>query len=127
MSISRGAINIYSTSIDAGMTSASIWEDSSQIYHRLFKKFVQNGPRNVDTEVELKFIDLPIYHIVGHPETLKFFKALKETENLKLFELNSIKFMIEYHWPITKEYTKLKLLYPFIAYLFLFWINNNFL
>jgi hypothetical protein len=82
MSISRGAINIYSTSIDAGMTSASIWEDLSEIHQSLFKKSVQNGPRNVDTEVELKFIDLPNYHIVGHPETLKFFKALKETENL---------------------------------------------
>lgn len=35
--------------------------------------------------------------------------------------------MIEYQWPLAKKYTKIFLLYPFIAYLFSFWVYTNFI
>ena len=74
----------------------------------------------------LKYVDLPQYHPISSPECQEFFRALKDADNLDLFELKSIRLLIEYLWPRAKKHTTNRLFIPFIFYLFSYWLYTNF-
>lgn len=130
--IDRGSIIPYSNSVEVGIMKCSIWENPETIKQVLFGK-EQRGTKNIDSEVELKLVDLPFLHQMSLGSCLQFFEALKDLKEVKdtdgfdIFELKSIRLLIEYHWPLTKEYTIKKLLIPFIVYLAAFWIYTNFI
>ena len=63
--INRGSIKNYSSNVEVAMMSASVWEDSSNIRNNIFETVVSNGQSHIDAEVELKFIDLPEYHLLS--------------------------------------------------------------
>jgi hypothetical protein len=42
---------------------------------------------------------------------------LAATENMSLFDNKGVKMLIEYRWPLVREYVVKKLLIPFIAFL----------
>lgn len=130
--LNRGTIVSYSSSADWGMMSSSIWESPDYIKEKLFVKHDEKN-KAFDTEVELKFLDLPYLHQLSLENCIQFFEALKDLKEVKdndgfdIFELRSIRILIEYHWPLARKYTIQKLLYPFILYLFSFWIYTNFI
>lgn len=82
--------------------------------------------------MELRFLDLPFLHQLSLEQCVAFFEALRDLKEVKdkdgfdIFELKSIRILIEYHWPLAREYTIKKLLYPFILYLASFWVYTNF-
>jgi hypothetical protein len=51
---------------------------------------------------------------------------LADSSNLAIFELKSVRLAIEYTWPHARAATIKKLLVPFLFYLLLFWVYNNF-
>ena len=77
--------------------SACIWHDFELMKEQLFVQENQQTLGNI-TEVELFFIDLPGYQSMASPNFLEFFRALKDTSNIQLFELVPIRALIEFHW-----------------------------
>ncbi|TNV87078.1 hypothetical protein FGO68_gene14100 [Halteria grandinella] len=126
--LNRGCI-IHSESVDWGMVPSSIWDNSNNIQQKIFVEQGQLKRGQFETEVDLNILDLPHLHQLSHRDCNEFFKALKdikeESVEFQLFELKSIRMLIEYHWPLTKKFT-IKKLWWFFLYLLLFWIYTNF-
>ena len=45
---------------------------------------------------------------------------------MELFELRSIRTLIDYQWPDARDYTKMYLKFPFAFYLVLYWTYTNY-
>lgn len=61
-------------------------------------------------------MDIFNVHSLTSPTTEEFFEVLGDTENLDYFKLKSIKKIIDYKWPLYKEYIVKKLFIPFLCY-----------
>lgn len=53
-------------------------------------------------------------------------EALGDSENIEFFDKKSIQVLIDYKWPLVKEYTIKKLFFPFAIYLATFFIFSNY-
>jgi hypothetical protein len=53
-------------------------------------------------------------------------EALGDSENIEFFNHKSIQTLIDYKWPLVKEYTIKKLFFPFAIYLATFFIFSNY-
>lgn len=51
--------------------------------------------------------------------------ALAGTDDMELFNQKVIKRLIEFKWPLVKEYTIRKLFFPFIGFLLIYLIYMN--
>jgi hypothetical protein len=51
--------------------------------------------------------------------------ALAATSDMDLFNQKPIKRLIEYKWPLVKDYVMKKLFYPFVGYLAFYMIYMN--
>ncbi len=49
-----------------------------------------------------------------------FFEALANTQDMALFDNLGIKMLIEFRWPLVKEFVIKRLFIPFVAFLFTF-------
>jgi hypothetical protein len=113
------------------MMSCSIWEEPDKIKETIFKPEKKDS-KVYENEVEIHFIDLPYLHQLSVERCIYFFQALrdlkenKDGDHFEIFELKSIRLLIEYHWPLSKEYTIKKLFIPFVVYLIAFWFYTNF-
>jgi Polycystin cation channel len=54
-----------------------------------------------------------------------FFNKLKDCDNYEIFEQSAIKKIIEFKWPLTREYTIKKQLIPYLVFMFTFLIYMN--
>jgi hypothetical protein len=59
-------------------------------------------------------------HQYNDPICNEFFTALADTEDMELFNNKGIKMLVEYRWPLAREYVSKRLFFPFVAFLFTF-------
>ena len=69
------------------------WTESGEIERALFDR------SKAGDEVELYYIDLALLHEFNS-ESNDFFEALANTENLMLFDLEIVKRIIMFKWPL---------------------------
>lgn len=103
--IDRGCIRPYSSTVNVSMISSTPWEDPVDLKERIFSQTLDEKQKIFETEVQLRFIDLPDYHNLASPHCIRFFKALSKTSNIAIFELNSIRLLIEFLWPFARATT----------------------
>jgi hypothetical protein len=80
----------------------------------------------VDAAIRIEYLDLPYLHCFGNPTADKFMEALGDVENIEYFKNRSIQTIIDYKWPLVKEYTIRRLFFPFAAYLIIFFAFSNY-
>lgn len=56
-------------------------------------------------------------HQYSHPVCNEFFMALADTEDMSLFENKGIQQLIDYRWPLAREFVVKRLFLPFVFYL----------
>jgi len=54
-------------------------------------------------------------------------ESLGNSESIQLFSYRSIQTIIDYKWPLVKEYTIKKLFFPFAVYLIAFFVYSNYI
>ncbi len=79
----------------------------------------------MESEIRVEYIDISTLHSYTHENTNKFFEALSDCTNYDIFEQAAIKKIIEFKWPLLKEFTIKKLLMPYLVYMltYLFYVN----
>lgn len=75
--------------------------------------------------MKFKILDIPEIHCFQEPRSKEFFNALAGVGNLRFFENEVIQAMIDFQWPLVKEYTIKVLLVPFILQLTAFILFAN--
>lgn len=70
-------------------------------------------------------MDLPELHCYDTLPGDQFMEALADTDNIEYFANRGIQTIIDFKWPLAKEYTIKKLFIPFIAYLICFFVYSN--
>eukprot|EP00347_Sterkiella_histriomuscorum_P021861 403332513 len=124
--INRGHIIYSPEHKDVSFATTSIWIDSKEIRSQLFThRTEKNKKKNVQSDVELYFIDLPNCHFLNLQDGQRFFDALKDSQKLELFQIQTVRYLIDYLWPMVKQATKRTLLFPFIMYLIIYWVYSN--
>ena len=107
--IRRGALD-FRHGLDYVYTTGSLWDSTQQVEDRLF----QVSP--VDADIKLEYLDLPRLHCYGDKAGDEFFSALADTEDIELFNSRSIQTIIDYKWPLVRQFTIYRLFLPFIAF-----------
>lgn len=80
----------------------------------------------IDKRVSCEVIDIPfIYHYLDSNQE-KFFTSLQLTDNFDYFKLQPIKKLIEFNYPIVKQYTIRRLFTPYLIFAMMY-IMYNFL
>lgn len=74
----------------------------------------------IESELNLQFFDVPVLHQFDNPVCNQFFNALADTKDMELFNNKGIKNLIEFRWPLVREYVVKRLFLPFVAFLFTF-------
>lgn len=72
-------------------------------------------------------MDIPNIHTYKSEMANKFFEAIAETEDMEIFNKKAIKKIIEYKWPLTREYTVKKLFVPFVLFLAFYLVYMNYI
>ncbi len=114
---------IQETGPAPGISTSSYWmsdEERNAIVHTGLEE--EDG---VEQEIRLEYIDIPSLHTYTSPHTQAFFDALANCEDYELFEQTAIKKIIEFKWPLTKEYTIKKLLVPYLIFMSTYLIYMN--
>ena len=101
------------------MQSCELWPDRLTVEEKLFTKSV------LDTEIKLEFLDIPTVHSYTGKNGAAFFKALADCKNMDIFNCRSVQALIDYKWPLVKEYTIKILFIPFLIYISLWIIYSN--
>ena len=70
-------------------------------------------------------MDIPEIHCFQEKVGDDFFAALAKTEDMSLFSNTVVKAVIDYKWPLVREYTIKFLFVPFIIYLATFIVFSN--
>jgi hypothetical protein len=79
----------------------------------------------IEKEIKFRILDIPEIHCFQEERSLEFFNVLSGVGNLKFFENEVIQALIDFQWPLVKEYTIKVLLIPFILQLTTFIIFAN--
>jgi hypothetical protein len=121
---SRGTINLHDD-LNYGLTTAELWPDMKKL-----KEKILSNQNNAETSIKAEFLDIVGVHTYTDDVAVKFFDALAETSDLSLFSHRSVQAIIEFKWPLVREFTIKVLFIPFCIYLAVFvtWSNffNNF-
>lgn len=96
--------------VAAGISTASYWLSTQER-----ESLIASG--EVEQEIRVEYIDIATLHSYTHENTDKFFEALSDCTNYELFEQAAIKKIIEFKWPLLKEFTIKTLLLPYMAFM----------
>lgn len=77
--------------------------------------------------MRLEFIDIPNVHTLTDEIAHEVMGALANTEDLEIFDQKVVRKLIEFKWPIVREYTIKKLFIPFVGFLFTYFVFMNFI
>lgn len=114
----RGDIK-FENGLNYGITVSELWPDRNVIIKSIFLQ------SEIDTEVMLEYLDISSVHCYSEKIGDQFFEALAESKTIELFDYRSIKAIIDFKWPLAKEYTIKYLFVPFCFYLALFIAYSN--
>lgn len=79
----------------------------------------------VERPIKVEFIDLPRLYNFQDELCDKFFLALASNDQLHIFQNKAIQRLIEFNYPLVKEWTIKKLFIPFMTFqAFLFFYLN---
>lgn len=83
-------------------------------------------PAPIESEIRLEFVDIPSIHTY-EDLAVEFFEALAQTSDMSVFDCKAIRRIIEFKWPLTREYTIKKLFIPFVAFLSFYLVYMNYI
>ena len=96
----------------------------------MLKEKIFKEEKKADTEIKVEFLDVVGVHTYTEDVGAEFFDGLAETSDASLFSHRSVQAIIDFKWPLAREYTIKVLFIPFCIYLSVFvtWSNvfNNF-
>ena len=120
----RGTLNKFDD-LDYGITTAELWPEKDKLRERLFRE--KGG---ADTEIKAEFLDVVGVHCYTEDVGNEFFEALADSGDAELFNHRSVQAIIDFKWPLAREFTIKVLFIPFCLYLAIFvtWSNvfNNY-
>ena len=114
----RGALK-YSKGVDYALTVSDLWPDKFELKKKIFID------SQMDTEVKVEFLDVVGIHCYSEKVGDDFFNALADCNNIQLFKYRSLQTIIDYKWPLAREYTIKLLFVPFCMYLAIFIVYSN--
>lgn len=116
--VNTGCINKKS-GLDYSVGAFELWPNIQEVKDKLLIE----SP--LDAEIILKFIDIPAMHCYMEPAGDDFFNALAGMGDISIFKHKSLQAIVDYKWPLAKEFTIKVLFLPFILYhlLYVFWSN----
>eukprot|EP00347_Sterkiella_histriomuscorum_P010355 403376619 len=117
--IRRGSINYAFGNDEYAVQSCELWPDRLAVEEKLFTK------SQLDSEIKLEFLDIPTIHSFAGKNGQAFFNSLAGCSNMDLFACRSVQALIDYKWPLVREYTIKILFVPFIFYQALWIIYSN--
>ena len=115
---------ILKDGLDYGLVVSELWPDKNVLRQQV----LQDGKgknQGVETEIKLEFLDVSCLHCYQEKVGDEFFDALGACKNIQIFEFKSIQALIDYKWPIAREYTIKMLFLPFLCYLSFFIAYSN--
>ena len=71
----------------------------------------------VESEINLQYFDVAMMHQFDKALCGDFYDALGDTGDMSIFENKGIQKLIEYRWPLVREYVKKRLFVPFVVFL----------
>jgi heme/copper-type cytochrome/quinol oxidase subunit 4 len=95
-----------------------MWPDINKVNELMFTEDTR------ESDVMLVYLDLPYVHSYQQPVGDEFFNALADAD-IDIFENKSIQALIDYKWPLAREYTVKMLFIPFILFHLNFIIYSN--
>jgi hypothetical protein len=106
--------------LEHGITTSELWPDKDILLLKLFEK-----AEAAEAECKVEFLDIVGLHCYTYEVAHQFFDALSQTSDLSLFSYRSVQSIIDFKWPLTREYTMKVLFFPFCIYLAVFvtWSN----
>ncbi len=81
--------------------------NSEEIKSKMLKE------NEVEADIKLEFIDLPMIHCYGQETADAIIDALAKTDQIDLFNNKVIQILLDYKWSLTKKYTLWQLFVPF--------------
>jgi hypothetical protein len=119
--------------LEHGITTSELWPDKEELKKKLFEK-AEKGKNDKpeaecndkpEAECKVEFLDIVGLHCYTEEVANKFFDKLSQTSDLSLFSYRSVQSIIDFKWPLAREYTMKVLFFPFCIYLAVFvtWSN----
>jgi len=81
--------------------------------------------QSIEQEIRLEFIDIASLHTFNSEHSAQFFEKLKDCEDFSLFEQVAIKKLIEFKWPLAREFTIRKLMVPYLIFMATYLVYMN--
>jgi len=100
--------------LDYAVMTSHAWVNRAEYEAQVYDKGEAELP------MELQFLDLPKLHDYQEDLSHEFFMSLAECENLEIFGTRAIRSLIEYKWPLAREWTVKLLMIPYIIFLCIF-------
>lgn len=73
-------------------------------------------PKPIENRIKVEFIDLPgVYHYLDE-EFGQVFEELAKTDSIEFFNIKSIQKIVDFNYPLVKEYIIKKLFIPFCIF-----------
>lgn len=73
-------------------------------------------PKPIETRIKCEFLDLPgVYH-QNDGEFHEVFEKLAETEMIEFFDLRSVQKIVDFNYPLVREFIVKKLFLPFVIF-----------
>ncbi len=85
---------------------------------------MEQGENVILKDIKFKMLDIPELHSFTEERSAEFFNVLSKVQ-VEIFENEVIRALIDFKWPLVKEYTVKILFIPFILYLATFIAFSN--
>ncbi|CDW84989.1 wd-40 repeat protein [Stylonychia lemnae] len=98
---------------------SQLWFDQNTLQEKIMK------PKPIENRILCEILDMPgIYH-QNDKDFLKFYQSLASTDEPDYFNKKAIQKLIEFNYPLVKEYIIIKLFGPFCVFQLCFSIFQN--
>eukprot|EP00347_Sterkiella_histriomuscorum_P016371 403353446 len=115
----KGSLN-HRKGIDYAVGSANQWPNKDGIRREILQE-----TSRIEKEIQLKMLDIPKIHDYAELDSQEFFQRLSQAEDIQMFNNPIIQALIDFQWPLAKEFTIKMLFIPFLIYLALFVTYSN--
>lgn len=79
----------------------------------------------IEQEIRLEYVDIPDIHCFSHSVGQELFEALSKSEEMELFENKAIQKVIQYKWPLVREFIIKRLFVPYIIFMVVYLVYMN--
>ena len=120
----RGCIRKFED-LDQGIVLSDLWPDKKELHKLIFDVAEKGEKEKPEAECKAEFLDIVGLHCYKEEIGDEFFEALAGSSDLSLFSYRSVQAIIDFKYPLAREYTMKVLFFPFCFYLAIFvaWSN----